>query len=169
MVISAIKNRYSVRNYKNIPVEKEKIEAILEAGRISPSAKNIQNWKFVLIQDNKTKEDLVEVSKNQTFIKEASFVIAVCVGNLDYIMTCGFPAHFADAMIASQNMITQATSMNIGSCYIGAFYQDKAAKLLNLPQDWKVAMMITFGYADTLKKARPTKSMEEILLKEKFD
>ena len=57
-VMEAIKRRYSVRSYKDQAVEKEKLEIILEASRLAPSASNRQEWRFIVVQDKNTRQRL---------------------------------------------------------------------------------------------------------------
>ncbi|MHC1631751.1 MAG: nitroreductase family protein [Methanotrichaceae archaeon] len=77
-VIKAIRKRRSIRSYQDRNVEEDKLDRILEAGRLAPSAKNLQDWKFIVVRYKETKKKLVEAAKDQTFVGEAPVVIAAC-------------------------------------------------------------------------------------------
>ena len=72
-IYEAIRMRTSVRAYRSDPVEEDKLERILDAARLAPSGKNGQPWRFIVIQDEKTRQDLVPACKNQSFIAEADW------------------------------------------------------------------------------------------------
>mgnify|MGYP000097143243 CR=1 FL=1 len=75
-VIDAIRMRRSIRKYKDKEIEEEKLKLLLEAARLAPSAKNRQNWIFVVVRDKEIKKQLIPACKNQEFVGEASVVIA---------------------------------------------------------------------------------------------
>ena len=64
----AIKSRRSIRNYQDRPIEPELLLHVLEAGRLAPSARNLQEWKFIVVSDPKKRQDLSEAAKGQTFV-----------------------------------------------------------------------------------------------------
>ena len=80
-VFEAIKKRYSCRSYKAELIPEDKLNKVLEAARLAPSAHNAQEWKFVVVKDPKKKEDVAEAA-GQSFIAEASVVIAAAPGLL---------------------------------------------------------------------------------------
>ena len=82
MVIRQIKERFSCREFLDKPVEKHLLETILEAGRVSPSAKNLQNWKFITIKDENLRKQLGTICRGQTFVSAAPVTIAVCCTNI---------------------------------------------------------------------------------------
>jgi len=98
MVLEAIKKRQSMRSYQ----DKEILEGILilEAGRLAPSAKNTQSWKFIVVKDKSLREKLVPACKDQKFVGEAPVVIAGCGTNPDYVMSNGEHAYSIDLAIA---------------------------------------------------------------------
>lgn len=144
--LNLVKKRKSVRAYKKEKLEEEKLLQILEAGRLAPSAKNLQEWKFIILKDEKLIKELVPICKNQTFVGEASAVIVGCSDKTDYVMTCGQSAYSIDLAIAIDHMSLMAADLGIGSCWIGAFYEDKLKSLLNIPNEVKVVSLLTLGY-----------------------
>ena len=168
LVLKEIKNRYSVRKYLEKDIEEEKLLAILEAARLAPSARNYQNWTFVVIKDKKRREKLAEICKNQKFVAQAPISIAIVAHNLDYVMTGGTIGSVVDAAIAGEHIALQAVKLGLGTCWIGAFYQEEIKKFLNLPSNSKVICLLTVGYPAHPPKKRKLKSFDEVVRYEKF-
>lgn len=162
-VMTAIKNRRSIRAYKSTEVEEEKLQLILEAARLSPSARNLQNWRFVVVRDKKLRERLVEAAAGQKFVGEAPVTLVVCATAPERIMTCGQPANTIDLSIALSFMMLEAAELGLGTCWLGSFYEDKVKEVLNLPEGYRVVAMTPLGYPDENPAQRPRKSIEEIV------
>ncbi|MCF7793404.1 MAG: nitroreductase family protein [Candidatus Cloacimonetes bacterium] len=168
MLIQAIKDRFSARKFKDKPVEQEKLDEILEAARLAPSASNKQTWKFVVIRDIEKRKQLTEICRGQKFVSEAPITIAICNTNFDYVMTCGMNAPIIDGAIAAEHIVLQAAELGLGTCWIGAFYHDKMAELINLPKDYKIVGLLPLGYPDVEKGKRNLKPKEEVILWDSF-
>ena len=168
-VMEAIKNRYSVRGYKNRPVEREKLNKILEAARFAPSASNKQEWRFIVVQDKDTRQHLMEAAKNQPFVGEAPVVIACCAKTDDHIMTCGQMCYPIDVAIAIEHMALEAVEEGLGTCWVGAFYEDRVKKILGIPQDIRVVELLALGYpAKPCSDSKERLSIEEIVMHERW-
>ena len=167
-VIEAIKTRRSVRSYQDKPVEPEKLQQILEAARLAPSACNFQEWKFIVVQDAGTRQALVKACHDQAFIAQAPIVIAACSTNPNRLMASGQPAAAVDLAIAVDHMTLAAVELGLGTCWIGAFDAPAVAKLLSVPADAVVVHVLPLGYAAKSSSARPRKSAAEIIRQEKF-
>jgi nitroreductase len=166
-VVEAIKKRCSVRSYQDRAIEKEKLEIILEAARLAPSASNRQEWRFVVVQDRATRERLMKAAKNQAFVGEAPVVIACCAKTDNHLMTCGQLCYPIDLAIAIEHMALEATEEGLGTCWIGAFYEDQVKEILGIPQDIRVVELLSLGYP--AKPSSPHKdrlSIEEIVMHE---
>ncbi|HQJ79869.1 MAG TPA: nitroreductase family protein [Methanothrix sp.] len=133
-LMQAIRARRSIRNYLDSPVEEEKLLAVLEAGRLAPSARNMQDWRFIVVSDPATRQRLAEAARDQQFVAQAPLVIAAC-GTSDLVMTCGQPAYAIDVAIALDHMTLAAASLGLGSCWIGAFYEDRVKQILAVPPE----------------------------------
>ncbi len=168
MLLKCIKNRFSVREFKDREIEQEKIDSLLEAARLAPSASNKQTWHFVVIKDLEKRKQLTKICRGQKFVSEAPITIVICITNLDYVMTCGQTAPIIDGAIAGEHIVLQAAEMGLGTCWIGAFYHDKMAELINLPKDYQIVGLLPVGYPATEKGSRNLKTMEEIVLYDSF-
>jgi nitroreductase len=169
MLLDAIKKRYSVRKFLAKSIEVEKLDQLLEAARLAPSARNIQPWKFVVIQSEEQRQNLSAICKGQTFVSAAPVTIAICCTNLDYQMTCGQTAAVIDGAIAAEQIVLQAVELGLGSCWIGAFFHDKLAELIDLPADWQVIGLLPMGYPDIAPKERKLKPREAVVAFDKFE
>lgn len=167
-VLDAIKARRSVRGWQDRPVEEDKLRRVLEAARLAPSARNLQNWKFIVVRDGAVRAKLTDVAKGQKFVGEAPVVIAACAWNLDYCMTCGQYPHAIDSAIAVEHMALQAVEEGLGTCWIGAFYEERARELLGVPDDARVIALLPLGYPEGESPARPRKDFDEVVAWDKW-
>jgi nitroreductase len=168
-VFDAISQRSSVRAYKTTDVEEDKLKKILEAARLSPSASNRQDWKFIMVRNKETKKKLAKAAFGQSFIGEAPVVIVSCGTDSKAVMGCGQPTHTVDVSIACAFMILQAYELGLGTCWIGAFNEDETKKILNIPEHVRVVAVIPLGYPDQPPSQKFRKSLNEILCYEKYE
>ena len=167
-VMEAIKTRRSVRCYQDKPVEPEKLEQVLEAARLAPSASNGQDWKFIVVQDAGTRKALVKACHNQSFIGQAPVVIGACSINPKRVMASGQSAAAVDLAIAVDHMTLAAVELGLGSCWIGAFDAAAVGKLLDVPDDAVVVHVLPLGYPAESPSGRSRKAASEVVCQEKF-
>jgi len=159
-LLEVIYRRRSVRKYEKKPIPEEILKAILEAGRLAPTAKNLQPWHFIVVRDPEIKRKLIFTDWNN-FIEEASVVIVGC-GEMDKKWAV------VDVAIALQNMVIAAEALGLGSCWIGAFEEEEVKRALGVPDHLKVVAMITIGYPAERPEPPPKKKLEEIVQFEKI-
>ncbi len=167
-VFTAISNRRSVRKYLAKEVEEHKIEKILEAGRLSPSAANRQEWKFIVVKDKAIKAQLVAAARGQSSVAEAPVVLVGCAVDASAIMPCGQYSYTVDLSIAFSYMILEAQELGLGTCWLGAFDEGAVKKALGVPEEVRVVAMTPLGYPAESPPARPRKSTKEIVSYEKY-
>lgn len=168
MVLEAIKKRQSVRSYQDKEIPEDILLQILEAGRLAPSAKNTQSWKFIVVKDEDLRKKLIPACKNQEFVGEAPVVIAGCGTNLEYIMSNGEHAYSIDLAIALDHMSLEAASLGLGTCWIGAFYQDQVKDILGVPEGVRIVDLLTLGYPEKLGTKTGRKLLSEIVCYDKY-
>lgn len=172
-LMDIIKTRKSVRSYSDVKeLATADLNKILEAARLAPSAKNLQEWKYVVVRDKGIIEQLVPACKDQKFISGASAIVVACSDQTDYVMTCGQNAYTVDLAISLEHMVLMAAELGIGSCWIGAFYENRVKELLNIPNKVRVVSLLTLGYpAHDLKTIVTTtrKNIEEIVCYDKWN
>jgi nitroreductase len=151
-VFDTIRTRRSIRRYKTDPVEEEKLQRILEAGRLSPSAVNKQPWHFIVVRDPSVRESL-RASYGQSWFVNAPLIIVVCADpSSAWVRRDGEEFWKVDAAIALQDMILCATEEGLGTCWIGAFSEEPARRVLKIPEKIRIAAMTPLGYADESKE-----------------
>lgn len=169
-ILDVMKKRHSIRKYKNDPLPEDVFERVMEAARVAPSGKNFQPWKFVVVRDRDLKLRLAEASRNQKFIAEAPVVI----------VACGFPeksyqrqgnymtSWTIDVAIAVEHLMLQACEEGLGTCWIGAFDEQKVKPILDIPGDVRVLGLTPLGYPAQEPKDRGRKSLSEIVSYDKY-
>jgi len=168
MVLEAIKKRRSVRSYQDKEIPEDILLQILEAGRLAPSANNKQNWKFIVVKDEDLRKKLIPACKNQEFVGEAPVVVTGCATNLDHIMSNGEHSYPIDLAIALDHMSLEAASLGLGTCWIGAFYQEQVKEILGVPEDVRVVAVMPLGYPKKLGSKTGRKSLSEIICYNKY-
>ena len=163
-----IDKRRSIRAYEKKPVEDEKLRKILKAAQRAPSANNLQDWKFIVVKDKLKIEKLTYACKQQNFVNEASAIIVACATRTDYIMTCGQYAYPIDLSIALTHMMLAATALDLGTCWLGAFFEDKVKKILKIPEKIRIVGILTLGYPRFQPPETNRKPLSEIVYFEKW-
>ena len=144
-VYDAIKARRAVRKFSDQPVARADIEKIVNAGRLSGSAKNRQPWTFIVVEERDTLQQLVACGSWCTHVAGATFAVVLVVDDLHEPHTLTTPF---DLGRTSQNMILTAWEMGIGSVMGTIYEQDIAHAALSIPKDKDVPWLISFGYPD---------------------
>jgi nitroreductase len=145
-VYEAIRARHSVRSYQDRPVEPEKLTRVLEAARLAPSARNDQEWRFVVVTDRAKRQALATEASTQPFMAEAPVILAACAQTDGRVMRCGQQAYPIDVAIAVDHLTLAAASEGLGSCWIGAFNADRAREILGIPKKIQVVQLLLLGY-----------------------
>ena len=149
-VAEAIQARYSCRAYQNRDVSDETLNRVFELVRLAPSARNFQEWRFVVVRNPETRAKLVSVACDQPFVGQAPVIIACCAETDEHIMRCGQLSYTIDVAIAIDHFTLAAVEEGLGTCWIGAFHEHRAKELLGIPQGVRVVQLLTVGYpADT--------------------
>src|SRR5512147_2955468 len=107
-VFTAISERKSIRTYKETDVEEEKLNRVLDAARLAPSAANRQQWKFIVVREEAARRKLAQAAHGQKFLEEAPVVIVACATEGKHVMMCGQPACTVDLSIACTHIILEA-------------------------------------------------------------
>lgn len=162
-VMEAIRQRRSVRSYEDREVEEEVLKQVMEAGRLAPSARNLQEWKFVVVRDKALREKLVDAAGGQQFVGEAPVVIVACAVEHDHVMSCGHPSHLIDVAIAIDHITLAACELGLGTCWIGAFDQRKVRDILGIPDSVEVIELLPMGYPTAWPDARLRKPFGEVV------
>ena len=166
-VIEVIRKRYSCRSYQDRPVEQEKLDQIFEAARLAPSAKNLQDWRFVVVTDQQKKRQVADTTNRPNVFVKAGAIIAAC-SNSDFVMKCGQPVAPIDVAIALEHISLQATELGLATCWIGSFETDKVREILGIPQDIAIIELMALGYPADGQRETSREPIENILCYEKW-
>ena len=166
-VLEAIRQRYSCRAYQDKPMEQEKLESIFEAARLAPSAKNLQDWRFVVVTDEAAKHRLAEAANNQRFLAKAGAIIIACSISTE-VMRCGQAVGPIDVAIALEHIALQATALGLATCWIGSFYPEKVRPIVAIPKDVAIIELMAVGYPADSRKEPRRESLQEILCYERW-
>lgn len=198
-VYDAIKKRRSIRSYKPDKIPDEVMDKLLEAMRLAPSGGNRQPYRFIIVQDQDTKEKIAAACRwypgrpqGQGFIAEAPVVIVACssVNNavVRYYTDEGVTLKTGwdvppevdktqadyrsvaeiDLAIALDHLTLVATAEGLGTCWIAALDEREIKKILSVPDDKRVLVVMPVGYTDSWPEPRPRKPLEKIICYEKY-
>lgn len=169
--IETINRRRSIRKFKNMEIGKENLDILLNAAQAAPSAGNVQGRDFIIVTDRTIKRELVVAAHNQNFIASAP-VIIVSVANIRRSSkrygSRGELFAIQDATVSVMNIMLAATSIGLGTCWIGAFDEDMVRDTLNIPMSERPVAMIPIGYPDEDPEMPQRMNMDQIIHKEKW-
>jgi nitroreductase len=147
--------RSSVRNFEPIPVEKEKLQYILEAARIAPSAANFQPWQFIVVTEPEILKSVQSVY-NRGWLSTAPIII-IALGNHDkgwHRQSDGKDFTDIDVAIAIDHLMLAAVEQGLGTCWICNFEIEKCCEILNIPSNLEPIALIPIGYPSTQPELR---------------
>ncbi|MBW8041507.1 MAG: nitroreductase [Planctomycetes bacterium] len=166
-LLEAIRRRYSCRAYQDKSIEQEKLDIIFEAARLAPSAKNTQDWRFVVLTDSQIKRRVAETTNRPEVFQKAGAIIAAC-SNSDEVMRCGQAIGPIDVAIALEHIALQAAELGLATCWIGSFDTDKVKAMLDIPADIAIIELMAMGYPADERKEPKREPVEKILCYQKW-
>ena len=158
------RSRYSVRAFSNRSVEREKLDAILEAGRIAPTARNFQPQRVYVLR---SPEAIERINKLSRCIYGATTVLMICYDEnavWKHPVRKDYNSGEVDASIVCTHMMLEAAELGVGSCWVGMFVADEAAREFGLPASVHPVALLPLGYP--AHGAAPSQNHESILPKE---
>jgi nitroreductase len=160
-LLDLIKQRKSVRDFLDRPVEREKIMMCLEAARLAPSASNSQPWRFIVVDDKELKDRLCDAAFGglyfiNSFCKTAPVMVVVISEKSKFLariggMFRGVKYYLIDIGIACEHLVLEAEDLGLGTCWIGWFNERGVKSVLGIPKDKKIDILIALGYYDRAK------------------
>lgn len=141
LFLEFLKNRRTIRSFKEKKVSDKEIEMILEAGRWAPSASNRQPWQFIVIKNEGKKRELAKLARYGSFLGDAPIVIAI-IGKIKKSPRW----YVQDTSLVSMNMMLMAWALGIGTCWIGSMDREKAKEVLELGTNDFVLTILPMGY-----------------------
>jgi nitroreductase len=174
-IFEVIKNRQSVRKFKSTPVPKKHLTKILEAANYAPSPRNRQAWKFVVVQERETfdliKEECIKKSgenSRQYFTDYLSAPVYVVI--LSSTKTKNPANDITAGVLAAENLFLAARALGYGTVFCAnSIPEDVTKKVLNIPDEYQRICITPIGVPDEWPKMKTKKSLDEVIINEKFD
>lgn len=181
--LDSIFSRRSIRKFKRQPVPRELINKIVEAGQRAPTACGMQTYSFILITDNKLREEIYKAIGKQKCMEEAPVWIIVCADmsrQLKLFEVLGvktemgplgkFVPAVVDAALVAENIVIATQALGLGSVFVGSVWEamKKIADLLGLPKNVMPMVLVCMGYPDESPPLRPRWPLEAVLHENKY-
>ncbi|MGM0381430.1 MAG: nitroreductase family protein [bacterium] len=166
----AIRGRRSIRKYKDKEIEADKLKKVLDTAQLAPSAKNVQPWKIILVEDEEQQNKLVAAAGNQKFIKQAPYIVVVCTSEVQSYQTHGdYMSSFAvDGAIFMDHLTLAAYDEGLGTCWIANFNEEKIRKIMEIPDEYRVVNLSPLGYPAEEGNFAGRKPLSEIVFQNKW-
>jgi nitroreductase len=156
--------RYSVRAYRPDPVEDEKLEAVLEAARLAPTAANRQPFQLIVMHTAGREEEIWKIYRRPWFV-QAPLVIGVCaISSLAWVRESDrFNARLIDAAIVADHLILAAANLGLGTCWVAAFNVEAARDVMKLPDEAEPVIFTPLGYPADQPGPKTRKPLNELV------
>lgn len=166
--LDLVKNRYSVRGYQTREVEEEKLNAVLEAARLAPTAANRQPIQIIVVKTKGREEELKRIYPSDWFV-QAPIVICVCtIPDEAWVRKDGRNYSDVDGAIVMDHIVMEAQSLGLGTCWMAAFNLEATREILEVPENVLPLLFTPLGYPDAEPRNPGRKSMEEIVKYDKY-
>lgn len=168
-VMKAMEARRSVRSYLPRKVEQEKLDAVLEAVRLTPSRHNDQNIRVIVVRDSNLKKQIRQQAETQPMVEEADVLLVFCAtDHTDFVMPCGQYGYVVDMSLATGFTLLEAAEQGLDTCIVCAFQEEAVKRLLDVPKEARVVSMVVLGYGADDSPQKVKKSLEEIVSYDRF-
>ena len=159
-----ISKRYSVRAYKPDPVEDEKLQQVLEAARLAPTAANQQPFQLIVIHTEGREDELQRIYSPKWFTQAPLIICACALPSQGWVRKYDRENYSTvDVAIAMDHLILEAANLGLGTCWIAAFKPDAAREILGLPEDVEPIAFTPLGYPADSPRAKKRKTLSELV------
>jgi len=158
-----ISKRVSVREYQSKPIEKVLLEKLIDAGRRAPTARAVEPWEFVVIQNRKTLDKFGKIANSGSFIKDAACCIVIFCKDTKY--------YLEDGCAATENILLAAQDLGLGACWVAGDkkpYVNEVAEFLGARQDLKLVSLISLGWPKEKNLQMKTRTLANVVHWETF-
>ncbi|PVU74362.1 NADH-quinone oxidoreductase subunit E [Acidianus hospitalis] len=164
-ILEFLMNRRSIRSFQKKDVDNELLKKLIYVANHAPNSMNREPWKFIIIRDEKTKEELSKLHKGASHLSNAPVNIAV-VGEPDVSPD----TWMVDVVNATMYFVLSAYAVGLGVGWVAAYENETAKKILGIPKEKVLVTLLSLGYPDSEYKPKPktVKSPEEVILYEKW-
>ncbi|MEM2954387.1 MAG: nitroreductase family protein, partial [Candidatus Nanoarchaeia archaeon] len=149
-ILTCISTRRSIRNFKSDKIPEEILYEILNAANSAPCAGGLQNWRFLIIEDEAKKKEIAKAALNQDWLASAPTIILICsevqLLEQEYGKRGAEIFDYQNAALAAENLILAAWNFGIGSTFVGSFTEFRLRRLLKIPDSVRIHAIIPLGY-----------------------
>lgn len=163
-----IRVRRSIRGYKPEPIPDDVLHRVLGAGRLAPTAANLQPFHLILVTDADMRARMKEVYAREWFYSAPAIIVGCVDPAKAWKRSDGFNAGELDVAIVMDHIILAAAEEGLGTCWVVAFDEAKAKELLGVPPDVRVIAMTSLGYPNSEPRPFARKPIQELLHKERW-
>ncbi len=161
--IELVRKRYSVRSYKPEPVEDDKLQLVLQAARLAPTAANRQAFRLIVILTKNRESELLRIYNRSWFV-QAPVVICICaIPNEAWVRLDGKNYSDVDAAIVMDHLVLAATDLGLGTCWIAAFDPVAAREVLGLPEQVNPIAFTPLGHPADQSPAKKRKNLDDLV------
>ncbi|MDP3879048.1 MAG: nitroreductase family protein [Dehalococcoidales bacterium] len=161
--LELVEKRYSVRAYKSNPVVDEKLQKVLEAARLAPTASNRQPFRLIVVHTAGREADLSRIYSRPWFVQAPIIICACGVAEPAWVRRDGRRYCDVDVAIAMDHLILAATDLGLGTCWVGAFDSAAAREIMGLPDEVEPIAFTPLGYPDDQPKEKKRQSITELV------
>jgi nitroreductase len=155
--------RYSVRAYRPDPVEANKLEQVLEAARLAPTAADKQPFQLMVIKTTGREEELKRIYNREWFTQAPMLMCACGLPDQAWVHRNGKNHYEIDVVIAMDHLTLAAADLGLGTCWVAAFDVDAAREVLNIPDDVEPVIFTPLGYAADVPGPKDRKPLSELV------
>lgn len=148
-----IAKRRAIRKYKKDAIPEEKLQKLYQALQTAPTGNNRQPFRFLFVRDAAVKEKIVKEACHQDFLLQPPVLMVACCRKGDAF----------DVAIAVDHMILAATDEGLGTCWVGWIDGEKIRRILDIPDEFEIPILVPVGYAEENPSPRPRKPVNEIV------
>ena len=163
-----IQQRYSVRRYQARPVEDEKLQQVLEAARMAPTAANRQPFRLLVVKTEGRQSELSRIYGREWFTQAPLVICACALPSEGWTRGDGKNFSEVDTTIAMDHLILAAAALGLGTCWIAAFDPVSAKEIFNLPEDVEPLALTPLGYPADEPNSKLRKDLSDIVRYEKW-
>jgi len=162
-IMTALKTRRSVRNFKEKDVEEEKIMEMIDVARLAPSGNNLQPVEYIIVKDSERRKRLSQIAAYGDFIKMAPLCIVVISKITEH--------DIEDGSAATENILLAAHGQGLSSCWVAGYkksYSSEVEVFLNIPDDYRLISILPIGYSDSSPEPINKRKISDVLHEESF-
>lgn len=165
--LALFSRRFSCRRFAGEPVPAEVLTELLEAARWAPSAGNLQPWRFVVVHSAAARRQLAAAAYDQGFLAEAPVTVVVCAVPDESGRRYGLRGRtlycLQDTAAAVENLLLAAAARDLGTCWVGAFDEEAAARALDLDPAWRPVALVPVGRPAEQPRGRRRRPADEVV------